>query len=58
MSAENMEIKPIARTLTEWFEGLPLMDKLSLRDIFLERERERIEQQMKLQMCTQGFKNE
>jgi len=42
MAKEN----PIARTLTEWFEGLPLMDKLFLRDAFLERERKRLEQQM------------
>ena len=51
--------KPVVRTLMEWFKSLPLLDKLFLRDTWLEREREKIEQQMKLRMCGQElYKNE
>jgi len=37
----------------EWFEGLSLIDKLFLRDAWLEREQKKLDQQMKIQMCGQ-----
>ena len=51
--------EPIARTLIEWFESLPLLDKLFLRDAWLEKEQEKFDQQMKLKLCGQElYKNE
>ena len=56
---EEIMDKPIARTLIEWFESLPLLDKLFLRDAWLEKEQEKFDQQMKLKLCGQElYKNE